>query len=224
MFKTVGLALMLSLAGAAGAEAAKTTLTLGMAIEPTGLDPTIAAPVAIREVTWANLFETLVKLDETGHIQPLLAKSWTISPDGLTYTFALQTGVKFHDGTPFSSADVKFSFDRARAPTSTNAQKQIFTPIDTIDTPDPATVVIRLKQPSGNLLYYLGWGDASIVSPKTADANRAPPVGTGPFRFKSWSRGSEVQLERNPDYWGTKPKLEAVTFLGKIAFWSTSQE
>jgi peptide/nickel transport system substrate-binding protein len=208
----LGLAAILLLAGLATAEAAKTSLSLGMTVEPSGLDPTIAAPVAIREVTWANLFETLVKLDESGHIQPLLAKSWTVSPDGLTYTFQLQTGAKFHDGTPFTSADVKFSFDRARAPTSTNAQKQIFAPMEAVETPDPATAIIRLKQPSGNFLYYLAWGDASIVSPGTAEANRANPVGTGPFRFRTWARGDRVELVRNPDYWGEKPKLETVTF------------
>ena len=212
MLKRLGLAAILLLAGLATAEAAKTSLSLGMTVEPSGLDPTIAAPVAIREVTWANLFETLVKLDESGHIQPLLAKSWTVSPDGLTYTFQLQTGAKFHDGTPFTSADVKFSFDRARAPTSTNAQKQIFAPIEAVETPDPATAIIRLKQPSGNFLYYFAWGDASIVSPGTAEANRANPVGTGPFRFRTWARGDRVELVRNPDYWGEKPKLETVTF------------
>ena len=97
-----------------------------MAVEPPGLDPTIAAPVAIREVTWVNLFEGLVRIDRDGQVQPLLAKSCEVSPDGLAYTFRLQGGVKFHDGTPFTSADVRFSFDRARAPNSTNAQKQIF--------------------------------------------------------------------------------------------------
>jgi peptide/nickel transport system substrate-binding protein len=120
--------------------------------------------------------------------------------------------VKFHDGTAFDSADVKFAFDRARDPKSTNAQKQIFAPIEAIDTPDPATVVVRLKQPSGNFLYFLSWGDASIVSPRSAEANRANPVGTGPFRFKSWARGDRVELVRNPDYWGDKPKLDSVTF------------
>jgi peptide/nickel transport system substrate-binding protein len=212
MLKTIGLALMLAMAGSSGAKAAKTNLVLGMAIEPTGLDPTIAAPVAIREVTWANLFEGLVRLDPAGTLQPLLAKSWTVSPDGLVYTFALQAGVTFHDGAAFSSADVKFSFDRARAPNSTNAQKQIFAPIDTVETPDPATVVVKLKQPSGNFLYFLSWGDASIVSPASAEANRATPVGTGPFKFKAWARGTQVELVRNPSYWGAKPKLDAVTF------------
>jgi peptide/nickel transport system substrate-binding protein len=197
----------------APAYAAKTSLVVGMPIEPPGLDPTIAAPVAIREVTWANLYEGLVRIDRNGKVQPMLAKSWEVSPDGLTYTFRLQTGVKFHDGSAFDSADVKFAFDRARAPNSTNAQKQIFAPIESIETPDPATVVIKLKETSGNFLTYLGWGDAVIVAPETAENNKANPVGTGPFKFKSWTRGDRVELTRNPDYWQKdKTKLETVTF------------
>jgi peptide/nickel transport system substrate-binding protein len=195
------------------AHAAKSTLVVAIPIEPPGLDPTIAAPVAIREVTWVNLYEGLVRIDREGRVQPLLAKSWEVSPDGLSYSFRLQQGVKFHDGTAFDSADVKFAFDRARAPNSTNAQKQIFAPIDTIDTPDPATVTIKLKEPSGNFLYYLGWGDAVIVAPETAENNKANPVGTGPFKFKSWTRGDKVELVRNPEYWQPgKVKLESVTF------------
>src|SRR5215213_1542042 len=200
-------------AGLLPAHAAKTTLVVSLPIEPPGLDPTIAAPVAIREVTWVNLYEGLVRLDRTGKVQPLLAKSWEVSPDGLSYTFHLQPGVKFHDGTAFDSADVKFAFDRARDPKSTNAQKQIFAPITAIETPDPETVVIRLKETSGNFLTYLGWGDAVIVAPETADANAANPVGTGPFKFKSWTRGDRVELVRNPDYWQKdKIKLDSVTF------------
>lgn len=211
MLKRLALTVTLSL-GLSAAQAAAPGIVIGMAVEPPGLDPTVAAPVAIREVTWANLFEGLVKLDRTGKVVPLLAKSWDIAPDGLTYTFRLQDKVAFHDGNPMTSADVKFAFDRARAPTSTNAQKQIFAPIETIETPDAATVVIRLKQPSGNFLYFLSWGDASIVSPKSAETNRASPVGTGPFKFKSWARGDRVELVRNPDYWGRKAALESVTF------------
>ena len=205
-------ALLLSVS-ALPALAAKTSLVVGMPIEPPGLDPTVAAPVAIREVTWVNLYEGLVRIDRNGKVQPLLAKSWEVSPDGLTYTFHLQEGVKFHDGTTFDSADVKFAFDRARDPKSTNAQKQIFAPIDSIETPDPATVVIKLKETSGNFLYYLGWGDAVIVAPESAENNKAVPVGTGPFKFKSWTRGDRVELVRNPDYWQKdKIKLDSVTF------------
>ncbi|MBM6594281.1 ABC transporter substrate-binding protein [Microvirga pudoricolor] len=213
MSKRILAAALLFSASLVPAYAAKTSLVVGMPIEPPGLDPTVAAPVAIREVTWVNLYEGLVRLDRTGKVQPLLAKSWEVAPDGLTYTFKLQDGVKFHDGSTFDSADVKFAFDRARDPKSTNAQKQIFAPIASIETPDPSTVVIKLKETSGNFLYYLSWGDAVIVAPETAENNKANPVGTGPFKFKSWTRGDRVELVRNPDYWQKdKTKLETVTF------------
>lgn len=192
---------------------AKDTLTLGMPVEPSGLDPTISAPVAIREVTWGNIYEGLVTIDKDGKVKPLLATEWTVSPDGLTYTFKLRPGVKFQNGTAFDSSIVKFSLDRARAADSTNAQKQFFEPISSIETPDPLTAVIKLKEPSGLFVYHLGWGDAVMIDPKTVDTNKTEPVGTGPFKFKDWQRGNRVDLVRNDDYWDKGvPKLASVTF------------
>jgi peptide/nickel transport system substrate-binding protein len=201
----------------ASAASAKDTLVLGLPVEPTGLDPTIAAPVAIREVTWGNVYEGLTTIDKDGKVQPLLAKEWTISPDGLTYTFKLQPDVKFHNGTPFDSSIVKFSLDRARAPDSTNAQKQFFEPIAGIETPDPLTAVIKLKHPVGLFTYWLAWGDAVMIDPKTVATNKTAPIGTGPFKFKDWQRGDRVDLVKNPDYWQKGlPKLASVTmrFIG----------
>lgn len=203
----------LAVASPALAQAPKDSAIVGMPIEPPNLDPTSAAPVAIREVTYANVYEGLVRIDRNGRTQPWLAESWTVSDDGLTFTFKLKSGVKFHDGSAFDSADVKFSFERAKAPDSTNAQKQIFAPIASIETPDPATVVIKLSQPSGNFLYYLGWGDAAIVAPETAANNKTNPVGTGPFKFKEWVRGDRVELVKNADYRdAAKIKLNRVVF------------
>src|SRR5436853_7553577 len=100
---------------ASPAFAAKTSLVMGMAIEPSGLDPTLAAPVAIGQVTWQNIYQGLVRIDRDGKIQPQLAESWTIAPDGLTYTFKLRTNAKFQNGVPFDSSVAKFALDRARA-------------------------------------------------------------------------------------------------------------
>src|SRR5690606_7877258 len=106
----------MALAGYSGPAAAapKTSVAIGMSVEPTGLDPTIAAPVAIGQVTWQNIFEGLTTIDRNGKIQPQLAESWEISPDGLTYTFKLRSGVAFHDGEVFDSSVAKFAIDRAR--------------------------------------------------------------------------------------------------------------
>ena len=120
-----------------------------MPIEPPGLDPTIAAPVAIREVTWVNLYEGLVRIDREGRVQPSSPRAGRSRRTAVLHVPPAAGGeVPRRDG--LRPADVKFAFDRARAPNSTNAQKQIFAPIDSIDTPDPATVTIKLKEPSGN--------------------------------------------------------------------------
>lgn len=209
-----GLALAAALSWGAVAAQARDDVVLGLSIEPSGLDPTVAAPVAIGQVTWQNLFEGLVRIDRDGRIVPQLARSWTISPDGRTYTFALQTGVRFHDGEPFDSASARFSLDRARGAASTNPQKQFFGVIDAVETPDAATLVVRLREPAGNLLYWLGWPASVMVAPASAAADRVTPVGTGPFRFASWTKGDRVVLERNPSYWDAArvPPLSRLTF------------
>ncbi len=199
-------------ASAAGSAHAKDTLTLGMVLEPPNLDPTAGAASAIREVTYQNIFQGLTRIDRHGQVQPSLARSWTVSPDGLTYTFTLQPNVKFHDGSPFDCSAVQFSYGRAMAPDSVNAQKQLFAPISRVDCPDKLTARITLKQPASNFLFDMGWGDAVMVSPSSAGGNKTHPIGTGPFRFKQWVQGDRVELVRNPDYWGPAPKLSAVTF------------
>jgi len=140
-----------------------------------------------------------------------LAKSWEISEDGMTYTFTLNEGVAFHDSSEFNADDVKFSIERAMAEDSTNAQKQLFANIESVEKVDNA-VVIKLKAADGNLLFNLAWGDAVIVAPETVGSLATSPVGTGPFRFKSWVQGDQVVLERNADYWGEAPQLETATF------------
>ena len=190
----------------------KDSVVIGMTLEPPTLDPTSGAAQAIREVVLQNIFEGLVAMDRTGKIVPALAESWTVSADGLTYTFKLRPNARFHDGTPFSARDVKFSFERAVAPDSTNAQRWIFTPIAGIEAPDPVTVTITLKQPTANFVYGLAWGDAIIVSPATAADNKTRPVGTGPFKFARWNRGDRLEFERNAEYWGPKPALAKAVF------------
>jgi peptide/nickel transport system substrate-binding protein len=202
----------LTLFGTSTGLAARTDLVLGMQLEPPHLDPTAGAAAAIDEVLYANVFEGLTRIGPSGEVLPALADSWAISDDGRTYTFKLRSTVKFHDGTDFDAEDVKFSLDRARAVDSTNAQKALFAAIDTVEVVDPVTVKVTLKQPQGSFLYNLGWGDAVIVAPESAATNKEKPVGTGPFKFDNWAKGSAITIVRNPDYWGEPVALDRAEF------------
>jgi peptide/nickel transport system substrate-binding protein len=199
----------------ANAQARKDTAVLGMILEPApGLDPTTAAAAAIGEVVHYNILEGLTKINMDGSVTPLLAESWTIDPDGKVYTFHLRRGVKFTDGEPFDASDVKFSFERAKAPGSTNKDKKaVFDNISRIDTPDPATVIVVLDQPDGNFLFRMGQNTAVILDPKSAATTATRPVGTGPFKFDAWAHGSSITLSKNEGFRNAAAvKMKKVTF------------
>ncbi|MEM7693913.1 MAG: ABC transporter substrate-binding protein [Pseudomonadota bacterium] len=202
----------LAFCAAAHAQPAQDRLVLGVALEPPHLDPTAGAAAAIDEVVYANVFEGLTRIASDGSVVPGLATSWAFSDDGLALTLTLRAGVTFHDGAPFDASVAKFALDRARAEGAENAQPQLFAAIDTVDAPDATTLIIRLSAPDADLPYALGWGDAVMVHPKTADTNKTEPVGTGPFRFDRWRRGDRVALLRSDTYWGAAPALARVEF------------
>ena len=211
MWKSVLAATVIALSASA-AHAARTDLVVGVVLEPPHLDPTAGAAAAIDEVVYANVFEGLTRIGSGGEVLPALAASWDISEDGKTYTFHLHEGVKFHDGSDLTAEDVVFSLDRARADDSTNAQKALFAAIDTVEAVDANTVKVTLKNPQGSFLYNMGWGDAVIVAPETAEGNKENPVGTGPFKFGNWAKGSSITIEKNPNYWGEPVALDKAEF------------
>ncbi|WP_109465816.1 ABC transporter substrate-binding protein [Albibacillus kandeliae] len=211
-FSKLVFASALALASGLGAAQAQTSLTVAVQLEPPHLDPTSAAAGAIDTVTYANIFEGLTRFASDGSVIPGLAESWDISEDGLTYTFHLHDGVKFHDGTTMDGEDVKFSLDRARADDSVNAQKALFAGIDTVEVVDPLTVKVTLKQPNGSFLFNMAWGDAVIVAPESIENIKTTPIGTGAFKFVSWTQGDSIQMEKNPDYWGTPASIDKATF------------
>jgi peptide/nickel transport system substrate-binding protein len=182
------------------AQGKKDSVVMGMTLEPPGLDPTSGAASAIGEVTLYNVYETLTKVKEDGSVAPLLAESWQVSPDLKTYTFKLRKDVKFQNGEPFNADAVKFTFERAAAPTSTNKDKSLFQSIAGITLPDSDTVVINLKNPEANLPFLLGQASASIVEPKSAPTNATKPVGTGPYLLSAWIKGSSITLSKWPEY------------------------
>lgn len=196
--------------GGAGAQTAQTPQkggTLVMVVQPE--PPTLAAYSStsgpIGQVT-TKVFEGLLDYDQNLQPIPCLAKSWTVSPDGKTVTFKLQEGVKFHDGKPFTSEDVKF--------TVMDVLKKVhprgaitFKSVQSIDTPDPMTAVFHLSEPAPYMLMALS-GYESPMLPKhiygQGDIASSPyankPIGTGPFKFVEWQKGQYIRLDRNPDY------------------------
>jgi peptide/nickel transport system substrate-binding protein len=186
------------------------TLTIGMAADPLTLDPN-----ATRDTTsnmyYGNMFEGLYVLDSNGQPQPALAVSYRVV-DPLTWEFKLRQGIKFHDGTPFDAAAVKFTYERTLAPDFRTGWRSFITPVEKVETPDPLTVRIITKQPFPTLLSQLSY--MPIVSP-TAVQKLGPefskaPVGTGPYKLVRWTPGQRLELERNPDYWRGLARISRV--------------
>jgi peptide/nickel transport system substrate-binding protein len=201
-------------APAALAQGKKDSVTIAMVLEPPGLDPTTAPAAAIGEIVHYNVFEGLTKINVDGSVTPLLAESWTMDPDGKSYTFRLRRGVKFHDGEALDSAAVKFSFERAKHEKSTNKAKgAVFNNISAISAPDPHTVILTLNNADGNFLFRMGENTAVILHPKSADGAATKPVGTGPYRLEDWKKGNSVTLTKWDGFRDAKSvKIKKVTF------------
>jgi peptide/nickel transport system substrate-binding protein len=187
------------------------TLRVGVQGDPAELDPHLtvlnAAGIVIDLV-----YDGLVKEDDALVPQPALAESWTVSEDGLTYVFALRQGVTFHNGAPFTSADVKFSLERIADPATGSPSAANVAGIASIETPDDATAVITLKSPDASFIANLCRPGLSIVSQaaveELGDLNTTM-VGTGPFAFRNYVPGTEISFDRNPSYWDTgKPYVD----------------
>ena len=187
------------------------SITVSIVAEPPGWDPTVSTSQEIARVMYHNVFEGLVRIDRSGDIVPALASKWETSADGLTWTFTLQDGVTFHNGDPLTPADVVAALKRAADPESGHTHPEYYEAIKNVQT-EGNTVVLTLSKPTSSLLYNLARPDSIIYQAGTAETQASEPVGTGPFRFAQWVRGSEVRLEKNPDYYGTPAYLDAVTF------------
>ena len=196
----------------AWAQGSKTAMTLGIVLEPTGLDPTANASSSIGEITLYNIYETLTKINQDGSVSPLLAESWEVSPDLKTYTFKLRRGVQFHNGEPFNAHTVKFAFDRAAAEKSTNKDKRTFAALST-QVVDEYTVVLLNKEVDPDFLFLMGQATAIITEPKSADTNATKPVGTGPYVLAGWNKGASITLSQYPAHrQAAAIKLKRATF------------
>ena len=155
-----------------------------------------------------RILETLISRDAELRLIPMLATSWKVSDDGLTWTIKLRKGVKFHDGTPFNAEVVKHNLERL-----SKRWPELFGPIKSIEVVDEHTVKVKHKEPFAPFPYVLAWPGAAMISPAAIDdeGKVIEPIGTGPFKRVEWVPGKKLVMERNEEYWGGKPKLERIT-------------
>jgi len=194
---------------AAGAFDPEATIQIGSLYEPQNLDNTAGAGQGINEAFNGNVYEALFSLTDAGSVEKSLVSDYTISEDGLTYTFKLVPGVKFHSGDPLTAADVKYSIERVTAEASKSSRKKSLSTITKIETPDDATVVITLSDRSISLPYNLSY--VWIVNDAAKSLVDAED-GTGPYKLADWRRGSTLALDRNADYWGKAPTNAGVVY------------
>ncbi|MDR0807576.1 MAG: ABC transporter substrate-binding protein [Gemmobacter sp.] len=158
-----------------------------------------------------NVHCAIFTVDENLQIIPALAESYEQSEDGLTYTLKLRSGVKFHDGSPMTSDDVKYSFERAKDPATGAVNFEVFSDVELIETPDDLTVVIKMARVYAPFLSRLSENGAGAVIPRdSGDIQGTTPIGCGPFKFVRREFGNEVELERFNDYWDGPAYLDRI--------------
>ncbi|MEV7620393.1 ABC transporter substrate-binding protein [Microbacterium sp. NPDC089321] len=187
------------------------TLTVGLVLEPTNLDIRHTSGAALEQVLVDNIYEGLVTRTQDNGIDERLASAYEISDDGLTYTFTLNEGITFHDGTALTSADVVASYQTVKSDASVQGNAE-FADVAAITAPDPQTVTITLTKPDQNFLFTLT-GPAGLVFKKgdTTDLKTAEN-GTGPFVLDRWAKGSAITFDRFDDYWGDAATIGEVVF------------
>lgn len=188
------------------------TLNIGQDFGPQTFD-------AHKSTAWANqniyesIYDGLLQWNEKEtELIPNLATSWTISPDGLTYTFKIRKGVKFHNGREMTPDDVKFSFDRMRDSKTGSVVSNDFKDVTAVDVVDAETVQIKLGKPVAAFLTFLT-ENRPIIPKEAVNELETKPIGTGPFKLERHTLNQSVRLVKNADYWDKgKPYLDAVEF------------
>jgi peptide/nickel transport system substrate-binding protein len=177
---------------------------------PLNLDPRIGTDAESERID-ELIFDSLIRRDSHANLLPWLAESWEV-PDPLTYIFHLHQNIHFHDGQLLTSRDVRYTFESLLSGEVSSIKASTFGLINSIKTPDDSTVIFHLKEPYASFMWNLTQGGIGIVSANAPRNLAQRPLGTGPFRFVSSRQDDEVVLDRNPNYWGTAPQIERVSF------------
>jgi peptide/nickel transport system substrate-binding protein len=189
-------------AGAGGSAGATPTdsrkkITIGFSAEPANLDFTRTDGAAIPEALLVNVYEGLVELNQqTGEIEPALAESWTVSPDGLVYDFTLRDGVTFSNGAPFTADDVKFSIERVKSDAWTVSLKSGMSVVSGVEVVSPTHARVTLSQPSNSWLFRMTTRIGAMFDASGVGDLANTPVGTGPYTVSEFRRGDRLVLTR----------------------------
>ncbi|MFD3613424.1 ABC transporter substrate-binding protein [Streptomyces atroolivaceus] len=210
------LALPLTACGGSGGSSASggtwdkaAVVNIGSLYEPQNLDNTAGGGQGVTEALNGNVYEGLFGLADDGKVDKLLAQDYEISADGLTYTFTLRDGVKFHSGKELTSQDVKYSLEKVLADESQSARKSNLEVVKDIATPDARTVRIALSKKSVSFVYNLSY--VWIINSQAKDL-KTTEDGTGPYTLDKWTRGSALSLNRFAGYWGDAAANKQVVF------------
>lgn len=194
------------------------TLTIGLPQDPLMVDPIRTGTFTERQFS-TPVYEALFDITENGSTQPFLAEKYQVSDDVKTYTITLRPGIKFHDGTPLNAEAVVANLERTRNPENLCRCLSTLQDITDVIAVDDLTVEIRLSRPNAALPTLLAEAGGIMVSPTAFKADptaiNTHPVGTGPFKFVEWVRGSRFVVEKNPDYWQPGlPYLDKIVLRG----------
>ncbi|AJF06931.1 peptide-binding protein [Geoalkalibacter subterraneus] len=191
------------------------TLIQGTIGEPSNLIPAIASDGASSAIN-GLVYNGLVRYDKDLNIEGELAHSWEISDDGRTITFHLREGVRWHDGTPFTSADVLFTYQLLVDPDTPTAYAERYMQVSKAETPDAHTFRVHYEKPLASALISWGVGIHPRHLLEGQDVTASPlsrsPVGTGPYRFVEWKTGEKIELKANPDYFEGEPFIQRVVY------------
>ncbi|WP_371873339.1 ABC transporter substrate-binding protein [Lysinibacillus sp. Ag94] len=180
--------------------------------DPDFLDPH-KATASISYQMILNIFEGLMAPETDGTLKEGLAESYSLSDDGLTYTFKIRPGVKFHNGEDLTVEDIQYSFDRLMGKNGGEKMSNSFDNVASTEAPDANTFVIKLKEPNSNFLYSLTARQSAILPKSNDGKHNENPIGTGPFAFVKYSPGSNLELKKNEHYWN-----EGLPYLNKVTF------
>ena len=194
--------------GGNGTNSANAIFSIGLPSEPSTLDFTSNGDAPLPLLY--NVYETLVKVDQSGKVVPSLAKSWDVSDDRKTYTFHLVDDAKFTNGDPFTADSVKFSIERVKSDAWTDSSKDVMNIVDSVTVQDPTTVVVTLSQPSNDWLFKMTTRVGVMFSKDGVADLATSAIGTGPYKLDQWKRGDSFVLSRNDDYWGDKANFKTM--------------